>query len=103
MSEDFNPREHLIQIRSGQTSNDYLPVQWRLVWFREKFPNGSIETEIVHLDLDADTEEEVFVWNNEKRKSEKIIKHAKGLVVFKATVKNGMGGIATGTGSEKAA
>jgi hypothetical protein len=99
----FNPREHLMQIKSGQSSKEYLPVQWRLVWFRDLFPHGTIETEMLHLDLDRDTEEEVFVWNPEKRRSEKVIKHAKGFVIFKATVKDGLGGMATGTKSEKAA
>src|SRR5579859_1362908 len=100
---NFNPNEHLMQLKSRDGSKDYLPVQWRLVWFREKFPHGTIETELVHLDLDRDTEEEAFVWNSEKRRSEKVMKHAKGAAVFKATVKDGMGGIATGIGSETAA
>ncbi len=99
----FNPNEHLIQLKTGQSSRDYLPVQWRLVWFRSAFPHGTIETEMLHLDLERDTEEEAYAWNSEKRRSEKIVKHAKGFVIFKATVKDGMGGIATGTKSEKAA
>lgn len=104
MSEQtFNPNEHLMQIKSGQTSKDYLPVQWRLVWFRSLCPQGTIETELVLLDLDRETEEEVFVWNNEKRRSEKVIKKANGIAVFRAIVKDGKGGIATGTKSEKAA
>lgn len=104
MSEQtFNPNEHLMQIKSGQTSKDYLPVQWRLVWFRSLCPQGTIETELVLLDLDRETEEEVFVWNNEKRRSEKVIKKANGIAVFRAVVKDGKGGIATGTKSEKAA
>ncbi len=99
----FNPNEHLIQIKSGQTSKDYLQVQWRLVWFRSACPHGTIETEMLHLDIDRDTEEEAFVWNAEKRRSEKVIKHAKGFAIFRAIVKDGQGGIATGTKSEKAA
>lgn len=99
----FNPNEHLMQIKSGQSSKEYLPVQWRLVWFRSAFPYGSIETEMLHLDLDRDTEEEAYAWNAERRRSEKVTKHAKGFVIFKATVKDGRGGIATGTKSEKAA
>jgi len=99
----FNPNEHIIQIKSDQAVRDYLPVQWRLVWFRSLCPEGTIETEIIHLDLDRDTEEEIFVWNNEKRRSEKVVKHAKGLVIFKATVSDGKGAIATGTKMEKAA
>ncbi len=99
----FNANEHLIQIRSGQTSKDYLPVQWRLVWFRSVFPQGSIETEMLHLDMDRDTEEETFVWNAERRRSEKVIKQGKGFCVFHAVVKDGVGGVAMGTKSEKAA
>jgi hypothetical protein len=99
----FNPNEHIIQIKSDQAVRDYLPVQWRLVWFRSLCPGGTIETEIIHLDLDRDTEEEIFVWNNEKRRSEKVLKHAKGLVIFKAMVSDGKGAIATGTKMEKAA
>jgi hypothetical protein len=99
----FNPNDHLLQIKNRNGSADYLPVQWRLVWFREHCPEGSIETEMLHLDLDRETEEEGYVWNNETRRSEKIIKRANGLAVFRATVKDGKGGIASGTKSEKAA
>jgi len=98
----FNPNEHLIQLKSKQGSSDYLPVQWRLVWFRSECPNGTIETEIVHLDLDRETEEETFVWNSEKKRSEKVIKTAQGIAICRATVKDGKGGVATGTKMEKA-
>ncbi len=99
----FNPNEHVMQLKSKDGLKDYLPVQWRLVWFREQCPNGTIETEIVHLDLDKETEEEVFAWNNEKRRSEKVTKTARGLAVFRAVVRDGKGGVATGTKMEKAA
>lgn len=84
-------------------AKDYLPVAWRLVWFREQCPQGTIETEIVHLDLDRETEEETFVWNSEKRRSEKSVKTARGIAVVRAVVRDGKGGIATGTKMEKAA
>src|SRR5579875_685733 len=99
----FNPNEHLIQLKSGQTSKDYLPVQWRLVWFRALCPEGTIETEMLHLDLDRETEEESWAWNAQTRRNEKIVKRANGFVVFKATVRDGRGGMATGTKSEEAA
>ena len=99
----FNPNDHLMQIKNKNGSSDYLPVQWRLVWFREACPDGSITTELVHLDLDRETEEEGYAWNNETRRSEKIIKRAQGLAIFRATIKDGKGGEATGTKSEKAA
>lgn len=103
MSSSFNPREHLITLKSRQGSSDYLPVQWRLVWFRLECPNGTIETEIIHLDPDKETEEETYVWNNETRRSEKVIKTARGLAIVRATIRDGKGGIATGTKMEKAA
>src|SRR5436309_11355512 len=99
----FNPNDHIMQIKNKNGSADYLPVQWRLVWFREQCPEGTIETEMLHIDLDRETEEDAFAWNNETRRSEKIVKRANGLAVFRAVVKDGKGGIATGTKSEKAA
>lgn len=99
----FNPNEHLIQLKSGQTSKEYLPVQWRLVWFRALCPEGTIETEMLHLDLNRETEEESWAWNAQTRRNEKIVKRANGFVVFQATVRDGRGGMATGTKSEKAA
>lgn len=103
MSNTFNPREHLITIKSKQGASDYLPVKWRLVWFRQECPNGTIETELVHLDLDRETEEEAFVWNAEKRRSERVMKTAKGMAIFRAIVKDGNGGMATSTKMENAA
>nr|BBH94562.1 hypothetical protein KTA_27610 [Thermogemmatispora argillosa] len=101
----FNPSEHLVQIRSGNRGElrDYLPVQWRLVWFRELCPQGTIETEMVHLDLERETEEEYYAYNSETRRNEKMVRRAKGFVIFRAVVKDGKGGVATGTKSEKAA
>lgn len=99
----FNPQEHIMQIKNRQGSSDYLPVQWRLVWFREHCPDGVIETEMIHLDLDRETEEEGYVWNNDTKRSEKIVKRANGIAIFRAVVKDAKGGIATATKSEKAA
>lgn len=103
MAGNFNPKEHLITIKNRQGAAEYLPVQWRLVWFRQEHPQGSIETELVHLDLDKETEEETYAWNAEKRRSEKVIKTAKGIAIFRATVRDGKGGVATATKMERAA
>lgn len=103
--ERFNPNLHLMQIKSGGKDGpkDYLPVQWRLVWFREDCPQGTIETEMTHLDLDRETQEEYYGYNSETRRNEKMTRRAVGFVIFRAVVKDGKGGIATGTKSEKAA
>ncbi|HZU01299.1 MAG TPA: hypothetical protein VFA10_16640 [Ktedonobacteraceae bacterium] len=90
-------------LKNKQGSSEYLPVQWRLVWFRSLCPEGIIETEIIHLDLDKETEEEVYVWNSEKKRSEKVTKTGRGLAIVRATVRDGKGGVATGTKMEKAA
>lgn len=99
----FNPNDHVMQLRSKDGAKDYLPVQWRLVWFREQCPQGTIDTEEIEVDLDREMEEEVFVWNSDKRRSEKVVKRAKGYARYKAVVTDGKGGRATGTKSEKAA
>lgn len=99
----FKPEDHLIPIKNQNGSNDYLPVQWRLVWFRSACPHGTIRTSLVHLDLDRDTEEEVSVWNNDLRKHEKVMKRGKGIAVYHAVVEDGQGGVGSGSKSEKAA
>jgi hypothetical protein len=82
----FDPKAHLIQLprrvkdpATGQwvtRQDEYLEVKWRLVWFREKYPHGTIATEEMCVDLDQ------------------------GYARFKATVSDGEGGMATGTGTE---
>jgi hypothetical protein len=82
----FEPKAHLItlprKVRDPQTGqwstrhDEYLEVKWRLVWFREKYPHGSIITEAVLLD-----------WE-------------KGVAIYKAIVSDGEDGMATGTGTE---
>jgi hypothetical protein len=99
----FNPNSHIIQLKSQQGPKDYLPVQWRLVWFREQCPEGTIETEMLDLNRAEECETEVSIWNEEKRRSEKVIKRARGVAVFKAIVTDGKGGRATGTKTENAA
>lgn len=99
----FNPNEHLMQLKSKEGPKDYLPVQWRLVWFREQCPQGTIDTDELEVDLDREVEEEAYVWNSAKQRSEKIIKHAKGYARYKAIVTDGKGGRSTGTKSENAA
>jgi hypothetical protein len=99
----FNPNEHIMQIKSSQGSKDYMPVAWRLVWFREQCPQGTIDTEELEYDTERPVEAEISVWNPEKRRSEKIIKKAKGYARYRAVVTDGKGGRATGTKSENAA
>lgn len=41
----FNPNDHMLDLRGKK----YLPVNARVAWFRDKSPDGSIDTEIVAL------------------------------------------------------
>jgi hypothetical protein len=85
----FDPQSHLIQLprrvkdrQTGQVTtvyDDYLEVKWRLVWFREKFPRGVIETHEICVDLE------------------------RGYARYRAVVEDGEGGKATGFGTETAA
>jgi hypothetical protein len=68
----FNPAAYLITVEGSL----YLPVQWRLAWFRAEHPHGRIQTELVHLDLEH------------------------GQAVFKAVVEDSSGSLAVGHGSE---
>ncbi|MDQ2718040.1 MAG: hypothetical protein M3Z08_24360 [Chloroflexota bacterium] len=99
----FNPNEHLRKIKSGNGAQDYLDVKWRLVWFRERYPHGRIETQELAYDLDREVEAEGSAWNPETRRSERVIKKARGYARYRAIVEDGEGGQATGTKSENAA
>jgi hypothetical protein len=99
----FNPNDHLTQLKNGQGSQDYLPVQWRLVWFRENCPQGTIDTQEMEIDLDRECEAETWVWDSAKRQRVKTMKKARGYARFKAVVTDGKGGRGTGTKSENAA
>lgn len=51
----FDPNEHLREFtyknRDGSTTRrKYLDVAWRVVWFREVHPDGTIETELIRFD-----------------------------------------------------
>src|SRR5437764_3612628 len=100
MSDTFNPNQHLLQLKSRDGVKDYLPVQWRLVWFRQECPKGIIETEELENDTEKECSIETFVWNSEKRRSEKVVKTAKGYARYRAVVTDGKGGRATGTKAE---
>ncbi len=99
--EPFNPNLHLIQIKNKNGVADYLPVQFRLVWFREHCPQGTIDTEELVVDLDRECEAEVYAWNQDTRRSEKTLKRAPGYARFRATVTDGKGGRATATKTER--
>src|SRR2546429_6677041 len=99
----FNPNASIIQISTNHGPKDYLPVAARLQWFRDQCPEGVIETEMLMLDLDREVEATISVWNEEKRRTEKVVKRSKGVCIFKATVWNDKHGSAMGTKQENAA
>jgi hypothetical protein len=97
----FNPNDHIIQIPNKGGKADYLPVQWRLVWFRELCPQGTIETQEISVDLTTEFEGESYVWNADKKRSEKVLKRAPGYARFRAVIHDGKGGFATATKTER--
>jgi hypothetical protein len=50
MSERFDPRPHLRELRDGAP---YLDVKWRLHWLRSEHPEAVIETQLISLDGDT--------------------------------------------------
>jgi len=99
----FNPQEHLLNIGTANKPRLYLEVKYRLIWLREQEPDAQITTEMLHLDLEKEVSAEVSEWNQNTGRMEKVIKHAKGLVILKATVKLPSGAIGQGTKMENAA
>lgn len=98
----FNPNEHLMQIKNRGGSADYLPVQWRLVWFNEKCPEGKITILEKIIDPDREIEKEVMQWNSETRRSEKMVKRARGWAYFHVRVEDGKGKVGEAVKSESA-
>lgn len=45
----FNVKKHLIRVQGGR---EYLPVAYRLVWFREDHPDWGVDTKPVVIDVD---------------------------------------------------
>lgn len=43
MSDKFKPQDHLTDMKGKQ----YLEVKWRLVWFKDENPKGSVITEVL--------------------------------------------------------
>lgn len=75
MSEDkaqYNPRDGMMDLKGKA----YLPVAERIVWFRNDYPEGTIETSIVSIDEET------------------------GSAIVRARVTTGKGGIAEATGDE---
>lgn len=94
----FNPNEHMRKLKD----QDYLDVKWRLVWFREKFPHGTIDTQELEVDLDREFTARRLVWNEQTRRKEWTEISARGYARYHAVVEDGVGGRATGTKSETA-
>jgi hypothetical protein len=99
----FQPSEHLMNIGTQKKPRMYLEVKYRLVWLREQHPEATIETEILHIDLDKEVSAVVSEWDETQGKMVKVTKHGQGLVIFKATVRLPSGAMATGTKMENAA
>jgi hypothetical protein len=107
----FDAEKHFIQLprsvkqKDGtwkEVEDDYLEVKWRLVWFRDRFPNGTITTEEVHVDLDREVTKESTYYDKKQQRRITTSKTGKGYARFRCQVTNGEGGSATGYGTESA-
>lgn len=52
----FNVKQHLMTVQGGKL---YLPVAYRLVWFREEHPDWGIQTDPIVCDV----EKGIFLWH----------------------------------------
>lgn len=95
---EYNPADHMMQLGD----KEYLTADHRIQWFRMEYPEGTIETKEVVVDLDRVCEKEVWEFNPQTRKKEKVLKQAKGYARFYCVAKTGKGGIGTGTKTETA-
>ncbi len=51
--QSYNAHEHLIQIKGRDNQQkDYLPASWRLYELRLRYPHITIESEIIHMDVE---------------------------------------------------
>ena len=48
----YNPHDHLIKIKTKEGLKDYYPANWRIYEFRLRYPQGILNAEIVHLDIE---------------------------------------------------
>ncbi|MEM4342833.1 MAG: hypothetical protein QXT91_00715 [Candidatus Caldarchaeum sp.] len=52
MERKFDPRPHLIKIKSRGQEADYLPVSKRILWLRTEFPEAEVIVDLVHYGKD---------------------------------------------------
>lgn len=84
---EFNPGQHMRQLRGRGGNSDYLDVKWRISWFRSEHPDGQIKTWPAQIDLDRPGVKETDL---------------PGFAMFKCRVRTKDGGEAWGWGSETA-
>jgi hypothetical protein len=85
-SNAFNPSDYIVKIDTSQGKKDYLPLQGRLLWLNGEVSEYTIETELIHLDLDKEIEVERMVWSDEMKLKVPVKKMAQGVAVYHATL-----------------
>lgn len=80
----------------------YLPAKKREMWFREVCPSGQIVTEVILLDLDKEYTVPEMKYDEQKKRTMPTgnTKTAPGIAIFRATVTDDKGNVATGTKME---
>jgi len=92
----FNPNRHIVQIKTKDGPKPYLPIEYRITWFRLACPHGTILTELITHEPDKEVSAPYQKKNEQTGKYETLTRRATGYCVFKATISDGDGGAATG-------
>jgi hypothetical protein len=50
----YHPQEHLVVLKTPDGPKEYYPFNWQLQEFRLRFPNGVLDAQIVHFDVEHD-------------------------------------------------
>ena len=51
-AKSYNPRDHLVQIRTKEGLKDYYPAAWRLYELNMRYPNANFRSEIIHMGVE---------------------------------------------------
>ncbi|MBV9691072.1 MAG: hypothetical protein JO202_15345, partial [Ktedonobacteraceae bacterium] len=48
----YNPRDHLVKLKTRNGEVDYYPAAWRLYELNLRHPDANFRSEILHFDLE---------------------------------------------------
>jgi len=51
-TKSYNPRDHLVKIKTRDGLKDYYPAAWRLYELNLRYPNANFQSQIIHMDME---------------------------------------------------